>query len=104
MELPTGKRWTVRLELDARQSDDEKIVDALADYHPALGRTPQGRPEVVVTIVAEGLRQAVTTAMSVTKSLTGLDVYAVEAVPAEEFDSRRAAEPVPQLLSVSETA
>lgn len=96
--------YTARLELDTRSADLDRIADALDDYDPVVSRTLQGRPHVHLTVPAEGLRQAITTAMAVAAGATGFDVLAVEVMPTAEFEQRVDVEDVPALLSVSEAA
>jgi excisionase family DNA binding protein len=101
---PLMKNWTARLELDTRAADLEHLDDVLTDYHAVRGVTLQGRAEVVMTVGGESLRHALVTAISVLADVTGFEIYAVEVMPTEEFESRRILERVPQLLSVSEAA
>jgi hypothetical protein len=102
-EVPTMTHWIARLELGARRVDPGALLEALTDFQPVVGRTPQGRTELAITLPGESLRQAVILALAVTSDVAG-EVYAVEVVPAEEFQRRRSHGSVPELLSVSEAA
>lgn len=82
----------------------EDLVIALEGYHPAAGRSPFGLIEVTISLPAETLRQAVTTALAVIESATLLPVTAIEVLPTDDFDRRNGLEPVPDLVSVSEAA
>lgn len=96
--------YTARIELDTRAGDPHVIADALGDYDVDVRRTLHGRPEVVLTLPADNLRQAITTAMAVTAGATGFDVIALEAMPTREHQERSGLPPVPPLLSVTEAA
>lgn len=96
--------YTARLELDTRAADLDRVADALADYGVHAERTLQGRPEVTLTVPAETLRQAITTAMAVTTGETGFDVLAIEVMPTREHEERVGVPTIPELLSVTEAA
>lgn len=93
-------------ELDTyRDPDYDAVTIALADYHACIGRTsPRGRPEVVLTVPADSLRQAVSTTLAVIEAAAGHPVLVVEAMPTTEFDARQGFTDVPELLSVTEAA
>lgn len=96
---------TAELATKARLEEiGEDVVTALEGYHPAAGRSPFGRVEVTISLPAESLRQAVTTALSVIETSTGLSVAAIEVLTTDDFDRRNGLDPVPGLLSVSEAA
>lgn len=81
------------------------LLDVLADYHPAVGRSPFARTEVTITVPAESLRQAVTTALALITVAAGPhDVVSLEVLTAADFDRRLGLAPIPELLSVAETA
>lgn len=96
--------FTVRLELDTRAGDPVKVGEQLAGYGPEVGRTLQGRVEVVLTLPGDSLLQAVTSAVGAATVATGFDVLVVEAMPVREFAERLPAPDVPDLLSVTEAA
>lgn len=87
--------------LDAPLGD--ALLQELADFHPAVSRSMGGRAEVVLTVLADTLRQAVITALAVVAAADH-DVFAIEVLPTDEFDRRLGLEPVPDLLSVTEAA
>jgi excisionase family DNA binding protein len=97
--------YNATVELTDRSSDQlaDHLVDNLADYSPAVSRSVGGRLEVVLTVPADSLRQAVITALALVAA-AGHDAYAVEVLPTDEFDRRLGLEPVPELLSVTEAA
>lgn len=95
------------IELDEPAPDEARatvLVDALIDYHPAVGRSLLGRLEIIMTLPAETLHQAVTTAMAVAASSTGAAVHAVEVLPTADFDRLHGLQPVPEMVSVTEAA
>jgi uncharacterized protein (DUF2384 family) len=72
---PTENRWT-------------HWVDALAPYSPAIGRTDRGISEIVITLPAHNLDQAVHTAWSVLIQAAGqLCSFAV--MSTAEYDRRQ---------------
>lgn len=93
------------VQLVDRFSDElaEQLIDELIDYHPAASRSPYGRPEVILTVEAESLRQATSTVLAVVQA-AGHAAYSLEVLPTEAFDQRLELEPMPELLSVAEAA
>lgn len=95
--------YNVILELPIRKLDADKadeLIESFQDFHPAISTSPLGWAEVIITVQAESLRQAIATGLG----LAG-DVVSVTAMTTVEFDRRPAeVEHVPDLLSVSEMA
>lgn len=98
----TSYNATLQLEDRFDAALAEQLVDELADFHPAVSRSLSGHIEVVVTMPAESVRQAVITAISVVGAHHV--VTAIDVVTTDEFDRRLGLEPVPDLLSVTEAA
>lgn len=104
------RNYNVTVELDRK--DDPKgdgaaaiaLVDALEGYSPAAGPSVFGRLEVVITVPAETLRQAVTTGLAVVEAAAGVRALAVDALATDDFDRRHGVEPMPELLGVTEAA
>lgn len=88
----------VRTKLDA---DD--AVDALVGYHPAIGPSRRGHLEVLISLPAETLRQAINTSLAVLEQAVG-PVIAIEVLTTDDFDARHGLSPMPELLSVTEVA
>ena len=97
--------YNATIELAGRTSAEQAVhvVDALADYHPAVGRSLTGHLDVVLTVQADTLRQAVSTALAVVQA-ADLEALAVEVLPTDEFDRRLNLTPIPELVSVTEAA
>ena len=95
------ENYNARLELRRRATPGlaERLVDELADHHPAVGRTDTGHIEVVITLPAETLRQAVVTALALVTDAAG-----VEVMTTAEFDRRLHLPEMPDLVSVGEAA
>lgn len=90
----------VRLsQLGDTRTDD--MIDHLSPYSPAIGASPTGHAEVVITFPAENLQQAIHTATAV---LHLLQPIGLEVVPTEVWDQRSDLQPMPNMLSVSEAA
>ncbi|MGZ4617199.1 MAG: helix-turn-helix domain-containing protein [Frankiaceae bacterium] len=85
----------------------DTFMDRLAPWHVALGGTLDDRVSATITYLAENPRQAALTGLAIVEKAldgTGLQVVSFEVVPTETFDRRYGFEPVPELLSVTETA
>ena len=88
---------------------DEKhtvaVLDALAAYHPAIGRSAFGRAEVIITLPAETVAQAAATATAViAAAIAPAELLGLEILTTADFDRRTGLEPVPELMSVTEAA
>jgi len=83
------------------ESDIDAVLDALIDYHPAIGGDATGEAHVVITLPAEGLDQAISTARALFAPLRPLGL---EVVPTELWDRRVGIPRVPELLSVTDVA
>lgn len=92
------------VDLGVRSDDDNRIIDALGDYHGVLAGGRAGTLEAIITIPAESLRQAATTALAVCESATRRPAVAIEVMPTDLFDRRHGLEPLPEQLSVTEVA
>lgn len=92
----------------AERTDATKVdalVDALAGYHPAVGASDRGRFEVVITVLAESLRQASTTGLAIlAHALPDREVVAYEVLSTKDFDERNGIEYLPDVVGVSEAA
>lgn len=104
--------WTAQIELDVRLTprNGEKLAEdwlpALADYHAGLGSSPTGHVVIVITLPAEKLRQATTTAIAVVQDVTGRTATSVRASTSSAFFAAADPEPstLPRLLGVTEAA
>jgi excisionase family DNA binding protein len=102
----TPSDYNARIELDTRDTDRESVdgvLDALSAYHASASASPAGQLQVILTVPAEDLRQAATTALALAAS-TGHEVLVLEVLPTEEFDRRVLLETVPDMISVTEAA
>lgn len=97
--------YSIRLELDAASEPDEaeRIVDALAGYHPAVGLA-SARMAVTVSLPAESLALAASTAIAVVEGATRHRALAIAAATADHFDRANGLEPLPELVSVADAA
>ena len=84
----------------------DKIFDNLAVCSPALSISERGWLEITITLPAESLADAITTALDVVKAATRSDVVSIAATATDEFDRRIGLVPrVPDdLISVTEAA
>jgi excisionase family DNA binding protein len=78
-------------------------MDALATYSPAVGRTARGWSEIVITVPARSLEQAVTTGLAIMLQAVG-QVERFEVLSTAEFDRRMDDVDVPELVGATEAA
>ena len=99
------EHFNVRAELATRRQDlDDDLIDALEGYSPAVSRSDRGRVEVIITLPADTLRQAITTALPLLEQAGDVPVIALEVMSTAEFDARNGIDPIPDLVSVSDAA
>lgn len=79
----------------------DAIIDQFADYSPAITRGATGRAELIITVPAAHLQQAIRT---VSALAANLPMVGLEVIPTTLWDEREAAGPLPKLLSVAEAA
>jgi excisionase family DNA binding protein len=101
--------FNVTLEVNNRVKPNvasfEPIVEALKEYGAAVGLSPYSRLEVTLSVPADSLTQAATTAIALVEAQTnGRKVLAIEVMPTDEFDRRLGMQPIPELVSVTEAA
>ncbi|HEY9413568.1 MAG TPA: helix-turn-helix domain-containing protein [Pseudonocardia sp.] len=93
------------IETARRDEPGDDLLDALADYHPATSKSARGWLTVTITVPADSLRQAITTALALVEQAAGTEVVALEAMTTEEFDARAGFEPMPtDLVGTTEAA
>lgn len=103
--------YNARIELDLRVPTNpdaagdqaDKLMDHLEDYSGTVARTPQGRFELIYTLPADSIRQAVSTALAIAET-TGAPIYVIEVLPAKEFHERVDTAAMPELVSVPQAA
>ncbi len=98
--------YSAHVEVDHRGDVDiDQVMDQLEPYHPAVGTSPRGYPDAQISLPAETLAQACTTAIAVVSAAYGgAAAVACEILTEAEFDARQGWETVPDLVSVSEAA
>lgn len=100
--------YTATIELDIRDDGtgdrDEDIVEVLAPYSPAVGRSPLGYIEVVVTIPAASLTQAAQSITAVVADHIGATILSIELMTEAEYSRRVGVKPMPELVSVTAAA
>ena len=99
------KMYNASVELDVRaealaEELGDQLLERFADHHAVATRSTLGRGELILSLPAEGLWQAIATVRAL---VAGLDVTAVTVEASDDFD-RRADVHVPALLSVTEVA
>ena len=80
---------TIHVHKPAIESDDiDNLMEALADYHPAVGDAPAcpGAINAVITLPAHTLAQAVSTAAALAAQVG--DLVGIEVIPTRMWDRR----------------
>lgn len=78
-------------------------MDALAEYSPAVSRTSRGASELVITLPARSLEQAVSTGLAVLLRAAG-ELERFEVLTTDEYDRRADDVAMPELVGASEAA
>lgn len=84
------------------QLDD--ALDELVDYHASISVSPRGWPAARISIPAESLAQATSTAAAVVAAALGGEVVAATVMTEEEFLAREGWAPMPEVVSTAEAA
>lgn len=73
---------------DLGLTDHESVnLDDFAEYHAVLAASPaNGHLELIVTVPGDGMRQAVSTALSVIQERLGFEPFVVRAMSTAAFD------------------
>lgn len=98
------KTYNAAIEVDAHDGDADELMDALEQYHPAVGTSPRGWLEVRISVPAENLVQACVTAATVVESFTGAAAIAAEVMTEDEFDARQGFTTEPDIITPAEAA
>ena len=101
--------YNIRAELAASidtldEARIDQLLDDLAPYHPATGRSLLGRIELIITLPAENLTQALSSGLAVLERAAGEPVVVIEAMATTDFDALLGVEPTQRMLSVTEAA
>ena len=99
--------YAAHIELTETQPTNDRVLalmDALATYHPAVGISPRGYLDAQITVPAESLAQAITTAVAVVEAAAGVPALRAEVMTEAEFDAREGYVPMPDLVSITEFA
>lgn len=98
------KMYTAVVEVDAKSGDVDDLMDQLASYHAAVGTSPRGWLEARLSLPAESLAQACTTAAAVVEAAAGAAAIACEVMLEAEHDAREGFTTEPEVLSSAEAA
>ena len=91
-----------RTEPTSRELD--RVMDALKHHHPSLSTSPRGYLGAQISVPAEHLAQAASTAIILVSAAYGAPGIACEVLTEAEHYAREGWEVVPDLLSVTDTA
>jgi excisionase family DNA binding protein len=99
--------YTAHIELRETVTPARAIAlhDRLADYHASVGTSPRGWLSFQISLPAESLSQAITTALAViAAAVPGVEALHADVMTEAEFDALNGFVPVPELLSTQEAA
>jgi len=82
----------------------DRVIEALAGFGPVVSRLSTGQAELIITVPADNLRGAITTALALARDATGVEALGLEVITTAEFDRREGLAPMPELLSVTQAA
>lgn len=82
----------------------DELMEALAAYHPSVGTSTRGWLEARISVPAESLLQASTTALAVVEQATGVAAIYAEVMAEEEFAAREGFTVEPDIVSSAEAA
>lgn len=83
---------------------DEDLLDRFTDWHGSIGRSANGRLELILSVPAESLRQATLTVLSLFADKEVDNLSQLRVLTAADFDRENGLQPVPPLVSVTEAA
>jgi excisionase family DNA binding protein len=98
---------TVEVETKASKLAEARVdvlMGKLANYHGALGTSARGWLAYTISLPAESLEQACSTALAVITQLGSGTPVACEVMTEREFNAREGFEDLPDLVSASEAA
>ena len=99
--------YSVHIEFDRRDlkaATAERWVTQLEDWHAAVGHSPRGYVDVQMTLPAEDLVRAASTAVAITAPIIQAHPLRVEVMTEAEFDARLGEVPMPEMVGVTEAA
>ena len=80
--------YKAAVEVATREPLDVEHTAELSDYHPEVGTSPSGWLEVRISLTANSLAHACSTALAVASAATGAEAIACEVMTARESDDR----------------
>lgn len=95
----TAELDTAMDDLDADQAD--AYLAAFADYSPVIARSDLGRADLILSLPAQTLWQAIATTRSL---LADLSIARISIESAEDFDRRSTYGTIPPLISITQAA
>lgn len=100
--------FNIRMEFNQHTLDEatiDGVLDACAAFHPSISRAASGLIELVLTIEAESLVDAVTWSTPfVAEGIFPSDLVLIEVMATATFDARSKWVPLPELVSVAQAA
>lgn len=100
--MPTNYNATITTH-HLTETDINHHLNTLTPYHVALSNPRTGEGQIVITIPADTLTQAITTTQAIATS-AGITIDALTIETTERFDTLANEIPMPKLISVTEAA
>lgn len=109
--MNTTKMYNALVEVESKvdaakvkPGDFDHVLAALEQHHGALSVSPRGWAEARISLPAETLAQATTTACALVSAAFGAPAIACQVMTEAEFLAREGWEPVPDLVTVAQAA
>ena len=100
--MPTNYNATITTH-PLTETDINHHLNTLTPYHVAISNPRAGEGQIVITIPADTLTQAITTTQAIATS-AGITIDALTIETTERFDTLANEIPMPKLISVTEAA
>lgn len=91
------------LDVDFDETVADALIDPIAEYSGAAGRSEFGRTEIVFTLPADSIRQATATALAILTAYEW-DLQSLRVLPTADFDKLASAVEIPDLVSAQQAA
>ena len=100
--MPTNYNATITTR-HLTETDIDRYIEALNTYHVAVSNPRAGEGQIILTIPANTLTQAIQTTQAIATS-AGITIDALTIETTERFDTLANEIPMPKLISVTEAA
>jgi predicted DNA-binding transcriptional regulator AlpA len=100
-------QYTAYVEVRERGVDQQRVgqlLERLIAYSATISQSPRGWLAARVTLPADNLLQATSSAVALVETVTGAQAVAAEVMLHTEFQARKSAVPMPELVGANDAA